>query len=94
MNWKYRLEVKNEWQATKAGDMTIQAFAAFAAGRIKALPVFGQDRDIEEIVESLEDIAADATAETAWFDDVWAQLYDWADGWFDSRHKMCWVRTF
>jgi hypothetical protein len=94
-NWKHTLNVKNEWQATKAGDMTLQAFAAFAAGRIKQLPVFGEDREIEEIVEELESIAADPEADIEWFDSVWNQLYDWADqvvgGWND---KMCWIRTF
>jgi hypothetical protein len=94
-NWKYTLEIKDEWQATKRGDMTISAFAAFVAERIKALPAFGADRDIEDIVDELETIAADPDADTEWFDGVWEQLYDWADqvvgGWND---KMCWIGTF
>ena len=99
-NWKYTLNVKAEWQATKAGDMTLQAFAAFAAGRIKTLPVFGEDRQIEEIVEELESIGADPDADVEWFDGVWSNLYDWADQivgqspntiWPD---KMCWIQTF
>jgi hypothetical protein len=50
-NWKYTLNVKNEWQATKAGDMTVQAFASFAAERIKRLQPWPEDDELFNIVE-------------------------------------------
>ena len=94
-NWKYTLNVKNEWQATKAGDMTLQAFTTFVVGRIKKLPPFEKDLVLFDIVTELESIAEDSEADVEWFDSVWSQLYDWADqtigGWND---KMCWIKTF
>jgi hypothetical protein len=94
-NWRYTLNVKNEWQATKAGDMTLQAFAAFAASQVRVLPPFEKDVVLFDIATELESIADDEIANTDWFDSVWSQLYDWADqrvgGWND---KMCWIKTF
>ena len=94
-NWKYTLNVKEEWKATKASDMTIQAFAAFAAGRIKRLPPWPEDDDLFGIAGELEAIARDPEPDVAHFDSVWNSLYDWADqvvgGWND---KMCWIKTF
>ncbi len=94
-NWMYTLEVKDAWKQTQAGEMTIAQFAAHAAEKIKALPVFGADREIEEIVEELEIIAADPEPGVEAFDSVWSQLYDWADQVVGSwNDKMCWIRTF
>ena len=94
-NWKYTLNVKNEWQATKAGDMTLQAFTAFVAGRIKEMPPYDNDAELEDIVTELESIAEDSEANVEWFDHVWNNLYNWADQtvgvWND---KMCWIKTF
>jgi hypothetical protein len=92
-NWKHTLDVKDAWRQTKAGEMTIQAFAATAAEKIKALPV--EDSELYDIADELMAIAADPAPDVKQFDTVWNQLYDWADqvvgGWND---KMCWIKTF
>jgi hypothetical protein len=92
-NWKHTLDVKDAWQQTKAGEMTIQAFAATAAEKIKALPV--EDNTLYDIADELETIAEAAAPDVDGFDRVWSRLYNWADqvigGWND---KMCWIRTF
>jgi hypothetical protein len=99
-NWKYTLDVKNERQATKAGDMTIDQFAAVAANRIKALPPYEKDVVLFDIADELESIAADPDADVEWFDGVWSNLYDWADQVVGVRpgtiwpDKMCWIKTF
>lgn len=94
-NWKHTLEIKDEWQATKAGEMTIAQFATVAAEKIKALPVFGADGQIEDIVENLELLAADADPDVEEFDGIWNELYNWADQVVgDWNDKMCWIRTF
>jgi len=94
-NWKYKIDVKAAWQSTKVGDMTIAAFAAYAAAKLKALPAIEDDNELHDIVEALETIAGDPAPDVEWFDQVWNSLYDWADqvvgNWND---KMCWIRTF
>ena len=94
-NWKYTLEIKDAWQQTKAGEMTLPAFAAAAAAKARALPAYLDDDDLFGIVDELETIARDPEPDVEWFDRVWNELYDWADqvvgGWND---KMCWIRTF
>jgi hypothetical protein len=98
-NWKYTLNVKNEWEATKAGDMTLQAFAAFVVKKLDRLGI-KDDEELLGIVDELSDIAQDEEADVEWFDNVWSSLYDWADQsvgqsavsiWPD---KMCWIKTF
>lgn len=92
-NWKFKIDVKNEWQATNAGEMTIAAFAKIAADRLKALPVYTQESELFDIVDELETIAGDPEPEVEWFDNVWSNLYDWADQSY-GYGKMCWIATF
>ncbi len=98
-NWKYTLNVKDAWQQTKAGEMTIAQFATHAAEKIKALPV-EDDPELTSIVIDLAMIAADPDPNVEEFNGVWNELYDWADQVVGTRSgtiwpdKMCWIRTF
>jgi len=82
--WKYRLELKDLWDKRNGGEITIQQMGKEISKRIKNLPCYKQEEDLEIIsddFEFIEDIDN--------FDNVLEQLYNWAD--YD---KKCWIKTF
>lgn len=83
--WRHTLDIKAVWNDDAMG---LPEKGKAIAERIKAAPFYpGADGgDLEQIVEELEDAAAEDNYQ--WFDMVWAAFYDWADA------ERVWVRTF
>lgn len=94
-NWKYKLNIKDEWQQSKAGKLDYNSLAKIIATK---LDKFGTDDDdlTDIIVRFLE--YADNGDDVEEFDDIMEQLYDWGDTLLDDsswpHKKMCWIGTF
>lgn len=96
-NWKYKINIKEEWKAAQSGELTIQELAKAAHSRLRALPAYQPGSDLEDICDGLLDIAEDPNATADDFDLVWSDLYDWGDTVLERTWpttKMCWIGTF
>lgn len=100
-NWQRRLKLTPEWDQAQEGEISIQTLARVTAKRLRSLAPFENaelDEARDEIAEQFEAIADDADADTGDYDNVMADLYDWADTRLDGEgfggKKVCWVETF
>ena len=82
--WKHHVDVTGTFHSET---LTVAEKAAAIAAQIKAAAVYADDDlDLVELVDLVDELAdigertevpeAQATAD---FDDIWSQLYDWAD---------------
>lgn len=78
--WNDTLPLADVWHND---DMTWEQKRDTAAERIKCLPHWGHDDELEQLVEEMEDCDT-----VSWFDQVWDAFYDWADA------ERVWVETF
>ena len=92
-NWTHRIELKQEWQAAKDGEITIQQLARVVYTKIVKLDVYETDMELFDLAENFDALADDADATADDFDYVWNDLYDWADQRVPGG-KMCWVAIF
>lgn len=95
-NWKYRLELADEWMQAKDGTISPKDLGALVAKKAHKLPIFSSDEELQDITAQFEELPGAATFDD--FDDVLVQLYDWADQAVPPRdpwplNKMCWVAT-
>jgi hypothetical protein len=94
--WMYKMDVKNEWKATKEGRMTIPQLSSIVLKKLKAFKIEG-DYEIESIMEEFELLASNDEASIDNFDYIWEKLYDWADTPLDNQwngKKNCWIEIF
>ena len=93
--WVNRLDLKDLWVKRNEGKLTIQELGKQVARRIRKMPVYKKyEEELEDIADSF-----DYVEDVEEFDDVLAQLYDWADcplytpkGYMPR--KTCWISTF
>ncbi len=94
-NWKYKLELKDLWEAFDEGKLTIQELGKKVAERIEKLPCYKKyENELRTIVMDFE-IVKDVKE----FDYILRELYDWADRCLPTRRgfmqkKLCWIATF
>jgi len=74
--WKHRIDVADAWKTQKF--KAVATSAKQQLGRLQSQH-FNDDSTLAELIDELEAIAHcwDSTVDD--FDDVWGQLYDWAD---------------
>lgn len=95
-NWKYKLDIKDEWKACKNGDITCKDLIPVIVNKLKALNI--HDSELENIIDDFEILAEDEVDPDE-FDCIWNDLYNWADqevapfGKY-PRNKMMWINTF
>ena len=82
-NWKYSINIKNEWQKAKNGQMSIKELVKIIVPKFQKNPL--NDDDLEDLLWELEQL--DDTAQTSDFDEIWESIYDWAD------EKRVWIKT-
>ena len=88
--WKYRLDVRDIWGKTKDGEMSLADFCTVVVKRIDTLleSMGLLDRMwLKDIRNSIAELAVDSFPEVEDFDDIWDDLYDWANS------ARCWVAT-
>ena len=74
MNWLYRVNIRDEWEAAKDGKLPLPELGCIIADRVKA--VYQEpDDELEELIDELEDFEGDCDD----FDNVMDRLWDWAD---------------
>lgn len=96
-NWKYKINLKEEWKAAQAGEMTIQQLAQRVRHLLGRLPVAKTDATLAALIEDFQGIVDDPYTDADDFDEVWAQLYDWGDTVLEATWpttKLCWIGTF
>ena len=97
--WVNELYIKDLWENTKEGTMTISELGKAISKRIRTDILGSRIRPIY-MKEEIDDIAYDfehVTDDVEEFDMIMERLYDWADTPLDGRvggKKMCWIRTF
>jgi hypothetical protein len=95
--WQRTLNIKDVWESED-----IQLIAQTAADRLQALtPLTDEFYWLEdkrlELVDELRGLANDSTADAEDFDEIWVEVYAWADTPLDTKwngKKVCWVKTF
>ena len=94
--WQRHLRLKDVYHSGKP----IPELAEIVAKRLRNISVpdsityLEDERDL--IAENFEDLAKDKNASAEDFDEVMAELYDWADYPLDGKvfgEKLCWVET-
>lgn len=69
--WAHKLELGELWQND---DLDFPTKRDLIVARFKTLPMYSDDWDLYDLVEELA-----ATGHIDEFDEVWDELYDWAD---------------
>lgn len=99
-NWKRTVNIAEEWNKTRDGEMTIQELSAVIVTRLKEVEPF-HDRDIDEelenLIEEFQTLAEDSSSDTDDFDEIYDRLCDWGDTKLDNQWngaKVCWIKTF
>lgn len=104
-DWQRTLNLLPEWRSAQDGEITPQLMAGVIASRLRQLESFGDptglDYGREEIAERFDEFSSDPGADAEDFDEIMADLYDWADtplnghgGKVFSCKKACWIKTF
>ena len=95
-NWVHKLNIKTEWQACKVGQLSLKDLSLAIIQKLAALGI-DDDMDLDCIIEDFRAFAGQHGQTVDEFDEIWEQLYDWADQKLDDNwppKKMCWIKTF
>ena len=96
--WIYKLELKDLWEAKEEGKISISELGKAIADRIRNSKFFKRKIHEEALIDLVLEFD-DCSDDVEEFDDILAQLYDWADTPLrttrgEMQRKMCWVNTF
>ena len=92
-NWKYKIDVKDEWKRAKAGELKPCELAGIMANRLAPIVLEIADAEVEDIMGDFEVMRDDKEATFDDFDEILERLYDWGDQ-GDFHNKTCWIGTF
>lgn len=99
-NWKHKLEIADEWYATKQGKLSISELASVIAQKLDKLHYSDETIKDEknELINAFETFAEGNNQDVEEFDSLMDWLYDWGDrilsGTYLSGTKVCWINTF
>lgn len=89
--WQRRLDLNDVWNSAD-----VPLIAKTISKRLRKLDPLG-DEDVDymrdKLADEFEDLASAPNANTAEFDSIMAELYDWADTNWNGK-KVCWIATF
>ncbi len=85
VNWKYKLNLKEDWQKAERKEITAKELADIIVDKIINSNFYcdakekynHQDYELEDIIDELKGMGADDSFDD--FDVIWDQFYDWAD---------------
>ena len=95
-NWKYFLNVKDEWKLLDKNEMELKDFIKVVIQKLKGFSFTGSE--LLNIIDDFEVLAEQDDPEIESFDCIWNDLYNWADqevapfGKY-PRNKMMWIET-
>jgi len=90
-NWKYVVNTLPEWEQAQEDKLEIKALITALDGRFQASLPAELYEEIEELFDQLKGLIEDAgddDVDADEFDEVWSQIYDWADA------RRIWIKTF
>jgi hypothetical protein len=101
-DWRFKIDVADLFQRTKAGDATLQELSAEIARQLDGISKVAEmqadvdDLEIDDLASDFRDLAGDPKATADDFDSALTNLFDWGDtllepGWPTKR--MCWVNV-
>jgi hypothetical protein len=89
--WKAELDLSEEWSQADDEEITIYQLATTVADRLEQLSVPGLSvrghNERRDLVHGFREFAADGTESADDFDEIFAELYEWAD------ENRVWVST-
>ena len=85
--WKNKITIKDSWEQAKRGDISMVEARDDLVQKLKALPCFKTNAELQEIINSFEGLTKEETFDD--FDEILNDLYDWADE--DNR---LWIAAF
>lgn len=95
VKWKAEIDIRESWDKTLAGDMSISELAEEIVQHLKRLSkrkIFIEDEELAEFIDQFEELRDseddDEDEKQEAFDGIWEEFYNWAD----DDHKL-WIRT-
>jgi hypothetical protein len=86
--WQHTLDVKEVWK--KVGeDQDISDFCKTLIKELNLIPDHLKDDELLDLIDYFTSMAEDENVSIVEFDNVWDDLYNWAD-----TDKRLWVGTF
>lgn len=77
-NWKYKLDLKEDWQRADRKEITAKELADIVIDKITSSAFYSeQDDELQYIIEEFQGLGANDSFDD--FDVVWDQFYNWAD---------------
>jgi len=95
-DWKYKLRIKEPWQAAKRGEIDLQELARYIVTGLQRIAIHEpEDDDLQQIIDDFQAVDEQFTRDD--FDDVMENLYNWGDcrlsvTW--PAERLCWIETF
>ena len=80
VNWKYKLNLKEDWQKAERKEITAKELADIIIDKIinsAFSSKLDDDFELQDIINELNGMGADDSFDD--FDVIWDQFYDWAD---------------
>ncbi len=78
INWKYKLDLKEDWQRAERKEITAKELADIIIDKIINSAFYSNsDDELQDIINELKGMGADDSFND--FDVIWDQFYDWAD---------------
>lgn len=97
--WRSRIELQPEWDATKNGSMIVNQLATVIAKKIKETKplnqIYLESRRLW-LMEQFEEIGERSNLDVEEFDDLMEELYNWGDTDLDGKwngEKVCWITS-
>ena len=100
--WKYTIDIYDEWQASKRGELSLHDLSKVILGHLRRIEeIIGplSDPYFKALLDNFEMFAEDGegSVDRDEFDSVMDELYDWGDqpvrsGQFRTT-RMCWINT-
>ena len=94
--WKQELDIYSVWSRAEEGAvLPCELAQAIADGLAELWPYLGYIEDQrQDLISGFRDAAEVADLDQDDFDELMAQLYDWADLTLaDGKTKACWIKT-
>ena len=78
VNWKYKLNLKEDWQRAERKEITAKELANIVVDKIINSTFYsGLNDELQDIIDEFKGLGKDDSFDD--FDVIWDQFYDWAD---------------
>ena len=78
-NWKHTIDIKETFKKCKNEDYPCYHLAGEIVEKLNKLPKPFKNEQLQEIIENLEEFHKEKNEDVEEFDDIFDELYNWAD---------------